>query len=81
LSAASPEHRFSPLDPGGYARTPFEPVFQGERLLQQAQETLAAHPARAQALYEAALALGRGPPLTDRGDSELARLEAERPDF
>ena len=52
-----------------------------ERLLQEAQDALAADPARAQALFEAALALRRGPPLTDCGDSELARLEGERPDF
>jgi DNA-binding SARP family transcriptional activator len=52
-----------------------------ERLLVEAQETLAVDPARAQALFEAALALWRGPPLTDCGDSELGRLEAEQPDF
>jgi hypothetical protein len=52
-----------------------------ERLLQQAQDALAADPARAQALFEAALALWRGPPLTDCGDSHLARLEAVQPDF
>ena len=51
-----------------------------ERLLEEAQDALAQDPSGAQALFEVALALWRGPPLTDCGDSELARLQAERPD-
>src|SRR6516225_6382806 len=51
-----------------------------ERLLEEAQDALAQDPSRAQALFELALALWRGPPLAECGQSELARLEANRLD-
>ena len=51
-----------------------------ERLLEEAQDALAQDPSRAQALFELALALWRGPPLAECGQSELARLEADRLD-
>jgi DNA-binding SARP family transcriptional activator len=51
-----------------------------ERLLEEAQDALARDPSRAQALFEAALALWRGPSLAECGHSELARLEAGRLD-
>jgi DNA-binding SARP family transcriptional activator len=49
-----------------------------ERLLGDAQNALAEDPSRAQVLFEEALALWRGPPLAEYGQSELARLEADR---
>jgi DNA-binding SARP family transcriptional activator len=51
-----------------------------ERLLEEAQDALAQDPSRAKALFEVALALWRGPPLAECGQSELARLEADRLD-
>jgi DNA-binding SARP family transcriptional activator len=51
-----------------------------ERLLGDAQNALAEDPSRAQSLFEEALALWRGPPLAEYGQSELARLEADRLD-
>src|SRR6516165_1014891 len=51
-----------------------------ERLLEEAQDALAQDPSGAQALFEVALALWRGPPLGECGQSELARLEADRLD-
>ena len=51
-----------------------------ERLLEEAQDALARDPSRAQALFELALSLWRGPSLAEYGQSQLARLEAERLD-
>src|SRR5262249_41371686 len=51
-----------------------------ERLLGDAKDALAEDPARAQMLFEETLALWRGPPLAECGQSGLARLEANRLD-